>query len=47
LDHGAHRAVEHDDALVQQLFQWVNLVQHAGEELSAVYANIKEQIYAS
>jgi len=47
LDHGAHRAVEHDDALVEQLFQRVNLIRHAGEELSAVYANIKKQIYAS
>ena len=47
LDHGAHRAVEHDDALVQQLFQWVNLIRHAGEELSPVRANIKKQIYAS
>ena len=47
LDHGAHRAVEDDDALVEQLFQWMNLIRHAGEELSAVYANIKEQIYAS
>src|SRR4029077_1676260 len=47
LNHGAHRAVEDDDALVEQLFQWMNLGRHAGEELSAVYANIKKQIYAS
>src|SRR5204863_9147882 len=47
LEHGARRAVEHDDALVKQFFQWVNLIRHAGEELSPVCANIKEQIYAS
>jgi hypothetical protein len=38
LDHSAHCAIEQDDALAKQCFQWVKIVRHIGRKLNAVFA---------
>ena len=43
LNHGAHRAVEENDALAQERCQRMDVVgRHVGQELSGVYANDQE-----